>query len=261
MEDRRTIEEPNNKQGRKASGERASSARRYAMLAVLLVAAGSAGAVAQSPSATLDYQDPELSSKPSLKSGPPPVYPTTERFTDKGGTATLSLCVGADGSADSLKLVKSTGSEALDQATIDWIGKAVFEPGRVEETAVRVCEYPLDYQWEVASDGPPLSETLYPKLKKLKHATPPKLPSPLGAPAYPADALKARATGLVGVELCVSPEGEVATVTVTRRAPHLALNRAAASWFLKMKLQPAMLNGRPVGVCGFAASYRWRLPK
>lgn len=65
------------------------------------------------------------------------------------GTTSLESCVTLDGRLVDVKLVRSSGSAALDGTTLAWALTAKFSPAEFNGEPMAVCGYPLDYEWRV----------------------------------------------------------------------------------------------------------------
>jgi len=86
---------------------------------------------------------PEPAPKPKGPSRPPrvlgwtdPPYPEQARQQGIEGTVVLKLTVGADGLARDVKVVRSAGHAALDQAAVAHVGKTRFSPALRDGKAV-----------------------------------------------------------------------------------------------------------------------------
>ncbi|MBI3286316.1 MAG: energy transducer TonB [Burkholderiales bacterium] len=58
-----------------------------------------------------------------------PVYPKAALMNEEAGTVVLSVLVGADGNVVDSKVEKSSGSKALDKATMKIYTSCKFKPG------------------------------------------------------------------------------------------------------------------------------------
>jgi TonB family protein len=77
----------------------------------------------------------------------PPPYPGYPEFKDEGET-TVELCVDSSGVISEVKLVKSSGSQRLDDATISGLTGNRLQPATKDGQPVAVCGYKLTYVWE-----------------------------------------------------------------------------------------------------------------
>ena len=93
---------------------------------------------------------PVLTQRPSVrKNGPLPDYPPASRRAKEEGVVSLTLCVDASGKVSKSELRKSSGFPRLDQAALDWVKNQRLNPAMQGKTAVAVCDYPLDYQFQL----------------------------------------------------------------------------------------------------------------
>jgi TonB family protein len=90
----------------------------------------------------------EMSARPRLHLDTPlPEYPAESRTLREEGMVTLELCVSKTGAVESVKLLKSSGHPALDEAALHWAPKVELDPATRNGQPVAVCNYPLSYQW------------------------------------------------------------------------------------------------------------------
>ncbi len=82
-------------------------------------------------------------------STPLPKYPESAMRSGDVGTTTLESCVTVDGRLADVKLARSSGSVALDSATLAWAQTAKFVPAEFNGEAMAVCGWRLDYQWKM----------------------------------------------------------------------------------------------------------------
>lgn len=78
-----------------------------------------------------------------------PVYPEASIKKQEAGVTTLESCVTVEGRMVDVKLARSSGSVALDSATLAWAQTAKFAPAEFNGEPMAVCGYRLDYEWRV----------------------------------------------------------------------------------------------------------------
>jgi TonB family protein len=78
-----------------------------------------------------------------------PVYPEAAVRREETGITTLESCVTVEGRMVDVKLARSSGSPALDNATLAWAQTAKFAPAEFNGQPMAVCGYRLDYEWRV----------------------------------------------------------------------------------------------------------------
>lgn len=74
-----------------------------------------------------------------------PEYPQMSRRLGEQGTVMLRVLIGADGTAGDVRLVRSSGSERLDQSAIDAIRQWRFVPALRGGKPISSW---YDWQWE-----------------------------------------------------------------------------------------------------------------
>jgi TonB family protein len=80
-------------------------------------------------------------------------YPAEARRLGQQGAVTVAMCVDANGRASNVRLLKSSGSAALDQATTEGVQLVRFTPGKDGEgKAIDWCDppYALTVDWKLA---------------------------------------------------------------------------------------------------------------
>jgi len=78
-----------------------------------------------------------------------PAYPEAAVKKEETGVTTLESCVTVEGRMVDVKLAQSSGSVALDSATLAWAQTAKFAPAEFNGQPMAVCGYRLDYEWRV----------------------------------------------------------------------------------------------------------------
>jgi protein TonB len=84
---------------------------------------------------------------PLYADNPPPRYPRSARRRGHQGTVLLSVFVDSDGRVDTLKVLKSSGFEVLDEAALAAVHQWRFESGRRGDTPVGMwVEVPIRFE-------------------------------------------------------------------------------------------------------------------
>lgn len=78
-----------------------------------------------------------------------PEYPAEAVRSNDTGVTTLESCVTIEGRLVDVKLARSSGSLALDSATLAWARTAKFTPAEFNGQPLAVCGYRLDHEWRV----------------------------------------------------------------------------------------------------------------
>jgi TonB family protein len=90
-----------------------------------------------------------LTQRPTIdKSSKMPEYPRGALRSRASGTTTLETCVTADGRLVDIRVKQSSGSDILDDATIEWAKTARYLPAKFNDEAFAVCGYTLDWVWQ-----------------------------------------------------------------------------------------------------------------
>ncbi len=82
-----------------------------------------------------------------------PDYPRAAERDRDSGTTTLETCVTVEGKLVDVKVVKSSGSEVLDKATLEWAKTAKYQPARFNDEPFAVCGYLLDWVWQIEDEA------------------------------------------------------------------------------------------------------------
>jgi len=78
-------------------------------------------------------------------------------------------------------------------------------------------------------------------------------------PAYPSASLRASEQGTTQLEVCVSAQGRVTSVGVTRSSGFSRLDDAAAKWLRGERFSPGTVGGVAQSICGHQVTYEWNL--
>jgi protein TonB len=102
------------------------------------------------------YAEALVEERPALLSAPPPVYPALLKQAGIQGRVMLRAVIDTTGRVEpaSVRIMKSP-NPAFDQATKDWVLKALFRPARLHGRGVRVfINLPVDYALTASSGSP-----------------------------------------------------------------------------------------------------------
>ena len=117
-----------------------------------LIQASSAVASSERPSFFVQWKAglPGLTKRPKMaKATELPVYPPEAVREEQTGTTSLESCLTADGRLVDTRLIQSSGSKLLDEATLNWAKTAKYEPAEFNGEPFAICGYQFDYRWEV----------------------------------------------------------------------------------------------------------------
>jgi TonB family protein len=76
-----------------------------------------------------------------------PHYPIESQALREEGDVVVELCVAATGVVESVKLLRSSGYQRLDEATIAGLTTSRFDPATDDGKPVRFCGYLLTVAW------------------------------------------------------------------------------------------------------------------
>jgi protein TonB len=88
--------------------------------------------------------------------------------------------------------------------------------------------------------------------------TPPRL-IVANKPPYPSQSLRAQEEGTTHLEVCVTAQGRVQSVTIAGNSGHPRLDEAAARWMRNARFKPGLVAGVPQAMCGHDVYYQWKL--
>lgn len=87
--------------------------------------------------------------RPVLLPQPSPPYPSSAIRQNQQGASTLEVCVDAKGRVSAASIAASSGSDALDEASLKWVRSARFTPGKLDGTPQSVCGHTIVYEWKL----------------------------------------------------------------------------------------------------------------
>ena len=140
-------------------------------------------------------------------------YPADAIRNGEQGIVGFQLEVGPDGIVSSCRIVASSGSASLDTATCRIMqARARFTPARDGGGHAVPDVVTSRIRWVLPPDEPDIEPDVIDLTPYITSAD------------YPPEALRLHEQGLVGVELTVSPAGEVTSCTVTQPSGSAALD-------------------------------------
>ena len=78
-------------------------------------------------------------------------------------------------------------------------------------------------------------------------------------PDYPVQSIRAEEEGTTHLEVCVTANGQVQSVSVAQSSGHPRLDEAAARWMRAARFKPGSIGGVPQAMCGHDVFYDWNL--
>jgi TonB family protein len=120
----------------------------------LALALGASGAAAQAQQdepvfslSPVEVTSPWIPVPPSLKQAPKPPYPEGARVRGEQGTVLILVRVRSDGTVDDVKLRKSSGTTALDEAAVKGARVWTFVPARRGPNPIEAwVEVPVEFK-------------------------------------------------------------------------------------------------------------------
>lgn len=93
---------------------------------------------------------PGLTQRPSIDaSSQLPRYPPAAARKGDAGITTVETCVTVEGRLVDVRIVQSSGSLLLDEATLAWTKVAKYRPAEFNGQPFAVCGFRFDYEWRV----------------------------------------------------------------------------------------------------------------
>lgn len=141
-------------------GSARSSSVSWTLACSLLLIGGCMTFAPSAAGQTIYADDLPAAQRPKLKGVvDPPTYPADALAKGEKGYVRASLCVSIEGAPEEVKLNKSSGSEALDNATLAWITATLkFVPATKDGNPVRACDHIVGFDWKpemAAAAAPP----------------------------------------------------------------------------------------------------------
>lgn len=87
----------------------------------------------------------------------------------------------------------------------------------------------------------------------------PRLDTSTPLPEYPEEARRGAEAGVTTLESCVTTDGRLVDVKLTRSSGSATLDSATLAWARKAKFEPAEFNGQKLAVCGYRLDHEWRV--
>ena len=120
------------------------------------------------------------------------------------------------------------------------------EPGLIQKAEPGNTERPAFFvQWK-SSGLPGLTKR-------------PAIDKSTALPAYPAAAVRGNDQGTTSVDSCLTVDGRLVDVHITKSSGSKVLDDATLAWAKTAKYTPAEFNGEPFAICGYRFDYEWRV--
>lgn len=158
-----------------------------------------------------------------------PTWPQESVLSMEEGLVWMQVQVGTNGAASDLRLVKSSGFERLDQASMKTAAGCKFAPAS-SDGKLAPAWFQLAFRWKPAE---PCAG------KKTGCISCPRL-------AYPEEDLRSENQGSVSLAYLVDAAGNVRDSRLIKSSGYHALDRAARAGFAKCRFKPATENGKPI---------------
>ena len=206
--------------------------------------------------------------------GPVLLYEVQPSYTVEGerakiqGVVEVEAIVLVDGTVGAVRVVKSLDrASGLDDEAVKAAYRWRFQPASYHGKPVpSVVRLPVEFKLRA---GPPPMSPALPQatrppaspywisdeefLKGVARMGQPNVTMPVlersVEPKYTADAMRAKLTGTVTVDMVVAPDGTVARSRIARSLdPTLGLDRTAIEAALQWRFKPGLVNGQPANV-------------
>jgi protein TonB len=146
------------------------------------------------------------------------------------------------------------------------IPNALSFPPVILQASSPIDPPPLQISIDVSADEPPaatqaidtgelgdskslVAATASPEVDPTPVVRPQPIGGPRGADRYPSASIKAKESGKVVMNICVSPAGKVDSVELAQSSGFPRLDRVALSLASEYRFQPAMREGHPIAAC------------
>jgi len=164
-----------------------------------------------------------------------PEYPADAQTAGAQGQVVVALTIGTDGRVEGTRIVTSV--PLLDSAALDAAKQWEYAPTVLNGELVRVAmNVGVDFKLAAKAPSTPVrvgGNSMPPKTKDVR-------------PVYPPEAKKARAEGMVIIEVTLTSEGRVQDARILRGIP--LLDQAALDCVRQWEYEPTVLKGVPVPV-------------
>lgn len=169
-------------------------------------------------------------------------YPAEAKAKKIEGKTILAFRVETNGKASAVKMVKSSGSDLLDQAAKAGSEKFRFKPALLDGKPVMVwTNLAVNFVLDTGKVEAPRSGTF------VVDENAPKLVKQV-EPVYPPEAVAKKIEGKVYLKLFIDTAGKVTEARVAKSSGDKSLDDSALEAARKFLFEPARQEGRPVGV-------------
>lgn len=167
-------------------------------------------------------------------------YPPEAQRNREEGTVRFEVAVNRNGRVDSCRILASSGSTALDEATCAIMAeRARFSPARDTEGRAVPDRFTARIAWQLPAEAPPPAEHARARAN---------LASYISDGDYPSEALRLNQQGTVGFDLDVAEDGRVIYCHVTASSGSQLLDLRTCQVMLdRARFEPARdEQGNPV---------------
>ena len=216
----------------------ASSSATHPPSAVDSAAAGRKGSIGGAPPPQAPQSTPTLFGALHKESGNDPPFPESLRHGNMVYVVETKICVSTTGDVDTVTLTKPSDT-LLDASVLDTVRTWRYRPMTIKNTPAPLC-YPA--RFEFRSTAPPQApqsmSRLFGTLQKESGNDPP----------FPESLRHGNMVYAVETKICVSPTGDVDTVSLTKPSDTL-LDASVLNTVKTWRYRPMTINDMPVAFC------------
>jgi TonB family protein len=161
-------------------------------------------------------------------------YPPLSRALNESGETIASYVVLPNGTVGDVKVVRSSGSLRLDDATMSFVGRFQFKPALASGKPA-ACQNEIALRWSLRGGG------------DMSGALSALLMNSALIPAqadFPPGAFDRKEEGSAVAMAVIGADGGVMYLSIVRGAPFGDLNAATLAYLRRQKFEPAALNGK-----------------
>lgn len=168
----------------------------------------------------------------TFASGPPAQYPMLSHELHEEGTTQLALVVNVDGTVGDAAVAKSSGSERLDAASLDWVRLWLYHPATKDGQPVASTQR-VNIRWTISSSGTDSGGAAEKFVMKRED--------------FPSGTWDANESGTCEIILSVDTRGSVADYRAIKGSGFADLDAAAKEFLTRhWHTTPAIFDGKPV---------------
>ncbi|MDE2184042.1 MAG: TonB family protein [Alphaproteobacteria bacterium] len=165
-------------------------------------------------------------------------YPAISKILGEQGNVVVSFLIREDGTVADPKIVQSSGSSRLDDATLVLVMRWRYRPATQRGTPIS-CRHRAQVMWELSADMNDI----------------------VGDPQYlPPELLEKSALGQTMFSVSMDENGKVLSISLVMSSGDQALDAAGARFLKDRKFTPAQIDGKPMEAT-ILVNVHWPAPK